>query len=77
MLASFDLFREPMNQRYRYLVKYGVVPPTGASRIRSLQGARMGRPSWIHIDIGVEGTDIVHVRVGGEAVLVAEGELIV
>jgi predicted PhzF superfamily epimerase YddE/YHI9 len=66
-----------MSQRYRYLVRHGVVPPTGASRIRSLQGAKMGRPSWIHIEIGVEGTDIVRVRVGGEAVLVAEGELIV
>lgn len=58
-----------------YLVRHGVVPGERASEIVSLQGAKMGRPSWIHIDIGVEGGDIVGVRVGGRAVLVAEGEL--
>ncbi|MEW5981930.1 MAG: PhzF family phenazine biosynthesis protein [Acidobacteriota bacterium] len=60
-----------------YLVHHGVVPSERASAIVSLQGAKMGRPSWIHIDIGVEGSAISHVRVGGKAVLVAEGEIIV
>jgi len=59
-----------------YLVRYGVVPVERAGRILSLQGVKMGRPSWIHIDIGVEDGSITRVRVGGEAVLVAEGELI-
>jgi trans-2,3-dihydro-3-hydroxyanthranilate isomerase len=59
-----------------YLVSHGVVPVERAGRILSLQGAKMGRPSWIHIDIGVDGRGITRVRVGGEAVLVAEGQLI-
>jgi trans-2,3-dihydro-3-hydroxyanthranilate isomerase len=57
-----------------YLVKHGLVQPDRAGRILSLQGAKMGRPSWIHIAIGSEGADIVSVKVGGEAVLVATGE---
>lgn len=58
-----------------YLVHHGVVPPDRADRILSLQGAKMGRPSWIHIAIATDGADITDVRVGGEAVLVATGEL--
>lgn len=58
-----------------YLVKHGVVPPETAGRILSLQGVKMGRPSWIHIAIGVEGGEISSVRIGGEAVLVGEGYL--
>jgi trans-2,3-dihydro-3-hydroxyanthranilate isomerase len=60
-----------------YLVRHGVVRPDKADRIWSLQGARMGRPSWISIAIATEGRDITGVRVGGEAVLVAEGEMTV
>jgi trans-2,3-dihydro-3-hydroxyanthranilate isomerase len=59
-----------------YLVTHGVVPVERAGRILSLQGAKMGRPSWIHIDIGVDDGRITRVRVGGESVLVAEGQLI-
>lgn len=58
-----------------YLVRHGVVPADRADRILSLQGVKMGRPSHVHIDIGVEQGEIVRVRVGGEAVLVAEGTL--
>jgi predicted PhzF superfamily epimerase YddE/YHI9 len=35
----------------------------------------MGRPSWIHVSIGLDGADITSVQVGGEAVLVGEGYL--
>jgi len=35
----------------------------------------MGRPSYIHISIGVERGEIVQVRVGGESVFVGEGFL--
>jgi trans-2,3-dihydro-3-hydroxyanthranilate isomerase len=55
--------------------------------IVSRQGVAMGRPSRIHISIGVaEGTDVRHatdgpvindVKVGGQAVLVARGEFLV
>ena len=41
----------------------------------SLQGVKMGRPSHVHISIGVSGGGIASVRVGGEAVLAGEGTL--
>jgi trans-2,3-dihydro-3-hydroxyanthranilate isomerase len=56
-----------------YLVQHGLVPPDDAGRIRSLQGVKMGRPSWVHIAIGLDGSDFTRVQVGGEAVLVGEG----
>lgn len=58
-----------------YLARHGVVKPEQARKIVNLQGVRMGRPSKIHVDIGMEQGAITHVRVGGQAVLVAEGEL--
>ncbi|MFO7694552.1 MAG: PhzF family phenazine biosynthesis protein [Vicinamibacterales bacterium] len=58
-----------------YLVKHGVVPPDRAGTILSLQGVKMGRPSRVHIAIGVEAGEITRVQVGGEAVLVGEGYL--
>jgi trans-2,3-dihydro-3-hydroxyanthranilate isomerase len=58
-----------------YLVKHGVVLPEQAGAILSLQGVKMGRPSRVHIAIGLDGGDIARVQVGGEAVLVGEGEL--
>jgi len=58
-----------------YLVRHGVVPPDQAGTILSLQGVKMGRPSRVHIAIGLDGGDITRVQVGGEAVLVGEGYL--
>jgi trans-2,3-dihydro-3-hydroxyanthranilate isomerase len=58
-----------------YLLKHGVVPPEQAGNILSLQGVKMGRPSWIHIAIGMDGGEINKVQIGGEAVLMGEGEL--
>ena len=58
-----------------YLVRHGVVPPDQAATILSLQGVKMGRPSRVHIAIGLDGGDITCVQVGGEAVLVGEGYL--
>jgi len=58
-----------------YLVEHGVVPPERAGDIVSLQGVRMGRPSRVHIAIGLDGGGVSSVKVGGEAVLVGEGEL--
>jgi trans-2,3-dihydro-3-hydroxyanthranilate isomerase len=60
-----------------YLVRHKLVPPEKAGSILSLQGVKMGRPSHIHVAIGVEGDEIVSVRVGGEAVLAGEGVLYV
>ena len=56
-----------------YLVRHGVVPPDQAGTILSLQGVKMGRPSRVHIAIGLDGREVTRVQVGGEAVLVGEG----
>ena len=60
-----------------YLVHHGLVNGRDARRIVSLQGVAMGRASRIHI--AIEGTRdaITQVTVGGEAVLVGRGELLV
>jgi len=60
-----------------YLVKHKIVPPEQARAMLSLQGVKMGRPSHLHISIGVQNGDINNVRVGGEAVLAGEGTLYV
>ena len=60
-----------------YLVQHKIVPPDKAGSILSLQGVKMGRPSHVHISIGLENDDISSVRVGGEAVLAGEGTLYV
>ncbi|SOE10447.1 trans-2,3-dihydro-3-hydroxyanthranilate isomerase [Hoeflea halophila] len=41
------------------------------------QGVEMGRPSLIHLHIDSAGNQVSHVRIGGEAVRVAEGKLLV
>jgi trans-2,3-dihydro-3-hydroxyanthranilate isomerase len=60
-----------------YLVHHKIVPPEKAGSILSLQGVKMGRPSHVHISIGMDNGDISSVRVGGEAVLAGEGTLYV
>ena len=58
-----------------YLVRHKVVTAPKAGTMLSLQGVKMGRPSYIHISIVAEGTEIRGVRVGGESVLAGEGTL--
>jgi trans-2,3-dihydro-3-hydroxyanthranilate isomerase len=58
-----------------YLVRHKVVTPARAQTMLSLQGVKMGRPSYIHISIATEGDEIRGVRVGGESVLAGEGTL--
>jgi len=60
-----------------YLVRHKVVPPEKAASMLSLQGVKMGRPSHVHIAIGVRNGEIDTVRVGGEAVVAGEGTLYV
>ena len=60
-----------------YLVRHKVVPPDKSESMISLQGVKMGRPSHVHIAIGLDKGDISSVRVGGEAVLAGEGTLYV
>jgi trans-2,3-dihydro-3-hydroxyanthranilate isomerase len=58
-----------------YLVRHKIVPAEKAGAMLNLQGVKMGRPSHIHISIGMQNGDIDSVRVGGEAVLAGEGTL--
>jgi trans-2,3-dihydro-3-hydroxyanthranilate isomerase len=58
-----------------YLVHHGVVPREKAGEILSRQGVKMGRPSRVHISIGLEGDDIKEVRVGGASAFVGEGTI--
>jgi trans-2,3-dihydro-3-hydroxyanthranilate isomerase len=58
-----------------YLVRHKAVPADHAPAMLSLQGVKMGRPSAVHISIGLEGGEIAAVRVGGESVLAGEGTL--
>jgi trans-2,3-dihydro-3-hydroxyanthranilate isomerase len=58
-----------------YLVHHRLVAGDAARRIVIRQGVAMGRPSAIYVSIGVRGGEIIEVKVGGEAVLVARGEV--
>jgi trans-2,3-dihydro-3-hydroxyanthranilate isomerase len=58
-----------------YLVRHGLVKKAGEVKIVSEQGTRMGRQSFIHIKLGMEGERITSIRVGGSAVPVLNGEL--
>jgi trans-2,3-dihydro-3-hydroxyanthranilate isomerase len=58
-----------------YLVRHKIVRPERAGAMISLQGVKMGRPSHVHMSIGLENGEISSVRVGGESVLAGEGTL--
>jgi len=58
-----------------YLLKYNAVSAKTASRLVSLQGVRMGRPSRIHIALSSRAGVLEEVQVGGEAVVVGEGTI--
>jgi predicted PhzF superfamily epimerase YddE/YHI9 len=54
-----------------------VLPAEKTAAFVALQGARMGRPSYMHVAIAATGPEVTSVRVGGEAVLAGEGTLYV
>lgn len=56
-----------------YLVKYGLAE---AGDIVSEQGIEMGRPSFINIQIGVDGDTFTDVVIGGECVYMGYGTLV-
>jgi trans-2,3-dihydro-3-hydroxyanthranilate isomerase len=58
-----------------YLVRHGVVTAEEASRLLMLQGAKINRPSYMHVSVAASGTEVTSVRVGGESVVVGEGTL--
>jgi PhzF family phenazine biosynthesis protein len=56
-----------------FMVRYGFVPPDEAGSIVNAQGARVGRPSRIHVRISSDSGEITQVKVGGVGVVVGEG----
>jgi trans-2,3-dihydro-3-hydroxyanthranilate isomerase len=58
-----------------YLVHHEVIPLERAGHLVSRQGVKMGRPSEVHIAVAASPAGITGVRIGGSAVLVAEGTL--
>ena len=58
-----------------YLVHHRAIAEEHAGRIVNRQGVMMGRPSVIHIAIEGRPDGITRVRVGGEAVLVGQGQI--
>jgi trans-2,3-dihydro-3-hydroxyanthranilate isomerase len=60
-----------------YLLRHGHLAPDqqAEARLRIEQGVEMGRPSRIEVAITGSADDVRDVRVGGEAVVVAEGTL--
>lgn len=60
-----------------YLFRHGLARVTeGEARITIAQGVRMGRPSRLEVAIAQEDGAISRVRVGGESVVVAQGEFL-
>ncbi len=57
-----------------YLVHHRAVPVTPpTTTIQSEQGAEMGRPSTVHVEIDSDDSGVTSVRVGGQVVPIAEG----
>ena len=83
MLApEFGVFEDPATGSASgplgcYLLYHGVVSAEQARGMISLQGVAMKRPSRIHISIDSDDDTISRVRVGGTAVMVAEGKIVV
>jgi trans-2,3-dihydro-3-hydroxyanthranilate isomerase len=59
-----------------YLVQHRCLSAAAAGQLVSIQGVKMGRASRIHIAISGGPDAITGVKVGGEAVLVAQGEFL-
>jgi trans-2,3-dihydro-3-hydroxyanthranilate isomerase len=58
-----------------YLVQHGLLPSGDPVEIISEQGVKMGRPSRVHIRLGVREGRINDIRVGGGVVPVLQGRL--
>ena len=61
-----------------YLLANGVFEyeeEASTTHIAVEQGYEMGRPSLIEVEVDIRGGAVAEVRVGGQAVIVLEGEL--
>lgn len=58
-----------------FAVKHGFVSKDRMESIVFLQGVKVGRPSRLHVRIGVTGGEVTSVKVGGPSVVVGEGTM--
>jgi len=58
-----------------YAARYGLLPRAAETRFMIEQGLEMHRPSDIHVEVRRDGDAITGLRIGGETVIVAEGEM--
>ena len=58
-----------------YAARYAVLPRQPELRFVIEQGIEMRRPSQIHVEVRREGEAITGLRIGGQAVIVGEGEI--
>jgi trans-2,3-dihydro-3-hydroxyanthranilate isomerase len=58
-----------------YLAHYGLLGTGPVSPFEIEQGLEMQRPSRIHVEVGHLGSAVETIRIGGESVLVGEGEI--
>lgn len=58
-----------------YVAHYKVLPRQPEMRFVIEQGIEMGRPSHISVEVKTEGEAITNIRIGGQSVIVGEGEI--
>jgi trans-2,3-dihydro-3-hydroxyanthranilate isomerase len=58
-----------------YAARYNVLPRQPHMKFLIEQGIEMGRPSYISLDVKTEGEAIAQIRIGGQAVIVGEGDI--
>ena len=58
-----------------YAARYQVLPRQPLLRAVIEQGIEMGRPSRIEVEVKSDGDAITGIRIGGQAVIVGEGEI--
>ena len=58
-----------------YAARHNVLPRSPLMRFVIEQGIEMGRPSQIHVEVKTDGETITGIRIGGQAVVVGEGEI--
>lgn len=58
-----------------YLARQGILPRVPVTRFICEQGIEMGRPSQIHVEVRRQGEGITGLRIGGQAVIVGEGDI--
>lgn len=58
-----------------YVARYGVLPRANSVRFVVEQGVEMKRPSQIYVHVETQGDKITSLAIGGQTVIVGEGEI--